>query len=452
MAAPAPDASTTAARAYKAEEAVRWRRERGGAAPVTGRQCTVAPSAGWIDNALLVASALLAVTTCARAADDPVAALAAGAHTPADPTVVLQKVPPAGDPAMRALAELRRRAAADPRDIRAADALARGYLDYGRRVGDARYAGYAEATIAPWLAPGDAPPALLLTQASILQYRHDFARARILLGRAVVLDPGLGQAWLTLASLDLVQGRPVDADRHCRRIGRQGSGALVAAVCGASVRTASGDAAGALVTLQKLDADDAPASQRAWIAGLIADAAEREGRWDVAEAAYRRGLAAVPGDNFLLVGYADLLLDRARPRDVVLLLSDAGDSDTCYLRLAIAHAVLRSPDAARYRWTMAARLAAYAQRGDATAGREEARFHLELGGDADAALEAARRNFEWQREASDVRLLLAAALAAGRPAAAAPALEFIAQTRLADPRLDALAARVRRAPATEAAP
>lgn len=136
----------------------------------------------------------------------------------------------------------------------------------------------------------------------------------------------------------------------------------------------------------------------------------------------------------------------------LLLLSDAGDSDTCYLRLAIAHAVLRSPDAARYRWTMAARLAAYAQRGDATAGREEARFHLELGGDADAALEAARRNFEWQREASDVRLLLAAALAAGRPAAAAPALEFIAQTRLADPRLEALAARVRRAPATEAAP
>lgn len=379
----------------------------------------------------------------AGAGTDAAAALASGAYTPASATQRLQKVPSSRDPAVRWLAELRQRASADPRDVRAADALARAFVDYGRTVGDARYAGYAEATIAPWLARGEAPPALLVTQATILQYRHDFDAARGLLERAVAFDPALGQAWLTLASLDLVQGRPAQAAAHCRRIGRQGNGAIATAACQASVRTATGEAAQAQVLLARLEGDDAPAVQRAWIAGLVAEAAERQGRWDVAEAAYRRGLAATPGDNFLLVAYADLLLDRERPREVIALLAEAADADTAYLRLAIAHAVLRTPDAARHRWTMAARLAAYAQRGDATAGREEARFHLALTGDAAAALEAAQRNFRAQREVADVRLLLAAALAADQPAAARPALEFLAQTKLADPRVAALAGRVR---------
>jgi len=388
----------------------------------------------------------LALVTCAtHAAADPVAALASGAYTPAAAMEVLQNVPSIRDPAVRRLADLRQRAAAAPRDVRAADALARAFVDYGRTVGDARYAGYAEATIAPWLARGDAPPALLVTQSTILQYRHDFDAARGLLERAVGLDPALGQAWLTLASLDLVQGRLAQAAAHCRRIGRQGNGAVATAACQASVRSATGEAAQAQVMLARLDDDDAPPVQRAWIAGLAAEAAERQGRWDVAEAAYRRGLAAAPGDNFLLVAYADLLLDRDRPRDAIALLGGAVDADTAYLRLAIAHAVLRTPDAARHRWTMAARLAAYAQRGDTTAGREEARFHLALTGDAPAALEAAQRNFRMQREAADVRLLLAAALAADRPKAGQPALDFLAQTKLADPRVDALAARVRRA-------
>lgn len=389
------------------------------------------------------ACALVLATVPAHAGADPAAALANGAYTPATSAQGLQKVPSSRDPAVRRLAELRQRAAADARDVRAADALARAFVDYGRTVGDARYAGYAEATIAPWLARGDAPPALLVTQATILQYRHDFDAARGLLERAVALDPSLGQAWLTLASLDLVQGRPAQAAVHCGRIGRHGNGALATTACQASVRMATGEAAQAQALLARLEGDDAPAVQRAWIAGLVAEAAERQGRWDAAEAAYRRGLAATPGDNFLLVAYADLLLDRDRPREVIALLAEAVDADTAYLRVVIAHAALRTPDAARHRWTMAARLAAYAQRGDTTAGREEARFHLALTGDASAALEAAQRNFRTQREAADVRLLLAAALAADQPAAARPALEFLAQTKLADPRVAALAARVR---------
>lgn len=364
-------------------------------------------------------------------------------YTPESDARVLQKVPSSHDSAWQRIGDLRRRLAADPRNVRAADALARAYLDYGRTLGDARYAGYAEAVIAPWTARPDPPPAVLVTQATILQYRHEFAPARALLARAVAADGALAQAWLTLAALDLVEGDPAAAAGHCRRAGRRAGLAWVTA-CEAAVRLATGDAAQAQALLTAVDAEGLSPPLRAWIAGLAADAAQRLAHWAAAETAYRRGLAALPGDNFLLVGYADFLLARDRARDVLPLLTDAADSDTAYLRLAIANVVLRTPDAARLRWTMAARLAAYAQRGDATAGREEARFHLDVARDPAAALVAARRNFGQQRELEDARLLLASALAAQQPQAAQPVLDFIARTGLADPRLDELADRARR--------
>src|SRR4030095_13395967 len=58
-------------------------------------------------------------------------------YTPAGDGVVLQRVPPASDPGIRRIATLRRALASDPADVRAADALARAYVDLGRTVGDA---------------------------------------------------------------------------------------------------------------------------------------------------------------------------------------------------------------------------------------------------------------------------------------------------------------------------
>jgi hypothetical protein len=58
-------------------------------------------------------------------------------YAPASDAAVLQKVPPASDPAMRRIAALRRAVAAKGSSAADADALARAYVDYGRKVGDA---------------------------------------------------------------------------------------------------------------------------------------------------------------------------------------------------------------------------------------------------------------------------------------------------------------------------
>ena len=92
---------------------------------------------------------------------------------------------------------------------------------------------------------------------------------------------------------------------------------------------------------------------------------------------------------------------------------------------------------------MAARFEAYTQRGSELFGREEARFLLHLADDPEAALAAAQRNFERQREPADVRILLEAARAARKPAAAAPALAFVERVKLEDPAIDALMRELR---------
>ena len=70
--------------------------------------------------------------------------------------------------------------------------------------------------------------------------------------------------------------------------------------------------------------------------------------------------------------------------------------------------------------------------------REEARFELEVRGDAATALGLALANWKIQKEPSDARLVLQAAVAANDPAAAADVLAFIEKTGLADMRFKAL--------------
>lgn len=357
-------------------------------------------------------------------------------YVPANDAVVLQRVPSASDPAVRQMESLRSRLTVDRGNVRLADELARAYIEYGRRVGDAHFAGYAEAVIAPWLAAADPPTALLVTQATLLQYRHEFAKARALLDRAVARDPKLAQAWLSLATLDMVQGDYAGAAAHCSQVSRHGGLALGLA-CTGNLRLYTGEAEQGMALLARIDGGRSPA-MRAWVEGLLAEGAERLGRFDRSESHYREALGLAPGDNFLLVAYADFLLDRGRPKDVLGLLADYAESDTAFLRLALAHAGLGTAEAARYRWVMTARFEAYRQRGSELFGREEARFLLHLAHEPDAALAAALRNFELQREPADVRVALQAALAARRPDAASQVISFVVRSKLSDPQIDAL--------------
>jgi tetratricopeptide (TPR) repeat protein len=396
------------------------------------------------------AAAGLAVLVLCGAGRLPEAALNAPAapfrapYLPADDGEILQDVPSAADPAVLKMRTLRSGLDANPRSVAAAEQLAAAYVDYSRQIGDAHYAGYAEAVIAPWVQSASPPASALVIQATILQYRHQFSDARALLKKAFDLDPQNAQAWLILATLDMVQGDYQAANGDCARVANS-AGAETGLACFGSLRSYTGKTRQGLVLLNQVGGSmrRGSASYQAWIEGLIAESAERLGDWPGAEAHYLSALKLEPQDNFLLVAYADFLLDRGRPAEVLPLLADHTQSDTAFLRLALAQSLLHSDQTQRYTWIMAARFEALRLRGSEYFGREESRFALQLQHDPQAALEMALRNWQVQRAPWDARVVVEAALAAKQPRAAAPVLEFLQKTQLEDPIIEPMARELR---------
>lgn len=394
-------------------------------------------------RALLPAAlaATLGVLTCVAASLPPPER---PPYRPSADGEILQQVPAASDPAVRAMRALRAALDAAPASLPATDRLASAYIDFGREVGDAHYAGYAEALLAPWLARPSPPVSVLIEEASVLQFRHQFGEARERLQQALRGDPGSAQAWLILATIDMVQGQYAAAGQECARVAAT-AGLTLGIACSGNLRSYLGHAQQSLGLLGQLETDtpDASVPFKAWVQGLIAETHERLGNWSEAETHYRKALNLSPHDNFLLVAYADLLLDRRRPAEVLSLLRDGSQSDTAFLRLALAKSALHSADATLYSWIMGARFEALRQRGSEYFGREQARFALHLQHDPEAALEIAERNWQVQRAPWDIRVLLEAALAANRPRAARGPLTFLEQTKLEDPLIAPLAQRLR---------
>jgi tetratricopeptide (TPR) repeat protein len=340
---------------------------------------------------------------------------------------------------------LKARLKAAPQDASAAAALAQLYIGAGRREADPRFYGYAQAALAPWWREAAPPPSIRLLRATLLQATHQFDAARADLQALVRGDPGNGQAWLTLATVQTVTGDYRQAIASCRQLERLVS-AAVAAACLSGPQAATGRAASAaaLLDAQRRQVDD-PALL-AWLAGIQGELAARLGNYEQAGAHYRAALAADPADSYVLGAYADMLLDLGRFDEVDSLLAPHGRNDALLLRraLALRGAGRDRPALERAVAELDARFAAAARRGDAVHQREQARFALHLKQDVAAAMALAQRNWRVQKEVADARILLEAAAASGEPANARPVLDWLRQHRLQDVALERLAARLGR--------
>jgi hypothetical protein len=183
----------------------------------------------------------------------------------------------------------------------------------------------------------------------------------------------------------------------------------------------------------------ADARGRLWALTILGEIAARRGDGAAAERHFSEALALGRRDVYLLAAYADLLLDRARYREVAALLEGQGANDLLLLRRALAARHLGDPSVQEHRRVLEARFAAIRLRGDIPHLREEARFELFLRDDAARALELARENWTRQRGPADARILLQAALAAGALEAARPVLDWLQATRIEDVALSRLA-------------
>lgn len=339
----------------------------------------------------------------------------------------------AGSPELRAL---KTAVARKPDDVTLATRLARHYVELGRASGDPRFTGYAQAVLSPWWSKADAPEGVLILRAVLAQRLHRFDDALADLGRVLERNPRSAQALLTRATVQQVRGHFPEAGADCDRLHALVPIPYVAA-CATSVAAVSGKLRAAYESLLAVRRD-VPATDRdtaSWLDGLLAEMAERGGRLREAEAHYRGALAAAPDDPYLLAAFSDFLLDRGRPREVLVLLRDRRGADPLLLRYALAARETADPSASEAVGQLRDRFEASRRRGDRVHLREEAWFVLALEHDPARALPLARENWSVQKEPADALVLLAAATAAGNADAIAEVRRFVTATRLEDVRL-----------------
>jgi tetratricopeptide (TPR) repeat protein len=376
---------------------------------------------------------------------------AAGADAPRVPTSdgeVLERLPRgATDPREREQERLRALLAAHPEDLRVALALARLDIELSRARSDPRYLSYAQAALGRYWDMESPPSEVLVLRATIRQSVHDFDRALADLDRVVAADPGNAQAWITRSVVLAVKGRYDEAKASCQPLAARPALAppLVFAVCEASIDSVTGAAGPAY---ERLGAELGKSTrlspgENEWAVSIMGEIAERLGHDEDAERAFKGALSIDPGDPYVVSAYADLLLDLGRPAEALALVEGKTENDNLLLRLALAEAKVRAPDAPAHARLLRERFDASHLRGDTVHRREEARFVLALEDDPKAALALAVANWDVQKEPWDVRVLLEAAIAAKEPAAAKPVLDFLDAHHLEDPRILALAARLR---------
>jgi len=354
----------------------------------------------------------------------------AGPYIPSGDSVVLAELPAGtrhADVSARRLAQGR---------VDVAIPLAQFYIQQSRLSGDLRYLGYAEAVLTPWVTQNPPVPDVLVLQATLQQSRHEFSASLATLARALTVRPDDSQALLVRATVLRVLGRYSEAGVACEQFARIVEPRL-GAICIQSLRGLNGHLESAYLELTQVSSQGWLNSEKSWLYSELGEMAVRLGRDADAQRWFEQDLNLVPTDFYVRAAYADLLLRQARPGEALTLLQGRESFEPLLLRIAIAQRQLRDPRLAQSSARLRAAFAAETQRGEAVHRREQARFLLEVEDQPKLSLAAALENWAVQREPDDVLVLVNAAKAAGSPAAAEPALDFVRAQGQSDVRVNA---------------
>ena len=368
----------------------------------------------------LIAVALLGAVYLPRAQASP--------YVPTSDSVVLAELPAGtryADLAARRLARGR---------LDVAVPLAQFYIQQSRLSGDLRYLGYAQAVLAPWVNQRPAAPDALVLHATVQQSRHEFSAALATLDLALRVRPNDPQALLTRATILRVLGRYREASAACEQFARSVDPRL-SALCIQSLRGLNGHLDSAYAALLQLSPQGWLNAEKSWLYSELGEMAVRLGLDADAQRWFQQDLNLAPADFYVRAAYADLLLRQGRAGEALTLLQGQESFEPLLLRIAIAQRQLHDPRLALSSARLKAAFAAETQRGEAVHRREQARFLLEVEDQPKLALAAASENWAVQREPDDVLVLVAAARAAGNPAAAEPALDFVRSEGLRDARI-----------------
>jgi len=313
-------------------------------------------------------------------------------------------------------------------------------IGQSRNTGDPRFLGYAERQLQNWRQgrpESDLTDRLRVLRATLAQSLHRFDAARQDLEQVLNTSNQPQQqiqARLTLANLELVQGRYDDARRHCRQLASVYPG-LIAESCLAQTDARTGQAATAYDRLrsQLAASRSGDATSRLWAQGTLADLAAQLGR-ETAAKHWRQVLAQAPDDLYTRAQLAEWQLQAGNFGAVLALTAGYEQVDTLAVIRAIALRETGSEEAEDLISSLRERFAEAQWRGALLHQRDFARFQLDVENQPELALTHAQANWQDQREPLDTRLVLRAALRAGDQNALANVRQWLARHGQSDQR------------------
>lgn len=357
----------------------------------------------------------------------------AAPYIPGSPNQVLEKLPATTDASIQRFKSLRSRLASDPKNSELAVKLTKLYIEQSRDEGDPRYLGYAQAALAPWWELDQPPIDILVLRATLLQSTHQFDESLADLNRVLKLDRANGQAWLTRATIQQVQGKYAEALQSCEQLYALTS-ELVTLTCSLNVRNLNGRAKDSYQELKVAleQTPDTDPNIQIWVLTLLAEMAERLGDVVAAEKHFENAINLGDPDSYLLGVYSDFLLEQHRPQEVLSLLKAKTTIDPLLLRYAEALNAMHLPESQVQIEELRNRFDAAMMRGDTVHQREQSRFELRLMHNPVRALEIAKLNWAIQKEPADARVYLEAALASSDKYAAVPLIGWLEAHHLED--------------------
>ena len=336
-----------------------------------------------------------------------------------------------------------------PQDVAIAAQLATVYIQTARTESDSSYYLKANKAIEAWkrtanipgLPQKEVPLAMLLVRATLLQHDHHYLEASDDLLKVVRKQPTNAQAWLTLSTIQLVQGDYQKARVSCSALSRVSSN-WIASLCYSQIYSFTGSAERALGMQQQLlqQLQGRKPQFRLWISGLMAETAMRLGNNKQAEEYFKLGVTINPNDTYILRSYSDFLLTQGRSKDVIKLLKSHQENDQLILRYAIAVKDQGETEQAKQlQAELESRFETAIKRHNHSHGRDEALFLLAFKADQPEArkraLKLAVSNWESQKEPDDALTLLRAAKLSDDKDGLKQVKSWIEQHKLQDVRL-----------------
>ena len=310
--------------------------------------------------------------------------------------------------------------------------LADSLIQQGRRNGSPRPLETA-LEILERIKSEDPQAYLLLAEA--LQLKHEFEPALAALSAASAAGISWPDIDLQRAAILRAQGRLDQALSACDALKGATEPAIVR-LCLAPLIGLTGQSEFALAQLDGLlDSGQLPPWQRHWLLSERAELHERMGNDEAALRDWGRAYLLDAGDPFVGIALTDLLLRLDRPDQALTVLDSLPGTDASLLRRAQAEQ-LRGKAWQPIADQLRQRLRTAREVHQVFHWREQAQL-MQLLGDHAAALDAAEKNWEEQREPLDALLLLQTATAAAQPERAQPARDWISQHRVEDVRWQA---------------